>query len=204
MKDFEYYKRLHYKMIFYYDSEDKTHYVEFPELPGCIADGKTPAKALSCALRAKDEWIEAALEAGWEIPEPAVPLQTSGRQTVRLPKSVHKKLIDRAHEESVSLNQLILTYIAEGLERVAAKEYFDKVIEKKKEQFTRLEDEFEPLKPTYLERAPVWITDSQQHIGWLINMGSQFRPANLKVTPEIEQQSKVISNIARGENERPN
>ena len=44
----------------------------------------------------------------------------SGRLVVRLPKSVHRELADRAKVEGVSLNQLILTYVARGLGADAA------------------------------------------------------------------------------------
>ncbi|WP_269470959.1 toxin-antitoxin system HicB family antitoxin [Sulfuritortus calidifontis] len=41
----------------------------------------------------------------------------SGRFVTRLPKSVHAKLAERAKAEGVSLNALVLAFIAEGLGR---------------------------------------------------------------------------------------
>ena len=43
---------------------------EVPELPGCMADGKTQEDALYNAQIVIKEWIETAKEMGREIPEP--------------------------------------------------------------------------------------------------------------------------------------
>ena len=39
----------------------------------------------------------------------------SGRLSVRLPRSVHRALIDRAADEGISVNQLVLAYVSHGL-----------------------------------------------------------------------------------------
>lgn len=117
MKNIEDYKKLEYKVILEYKSQDHVYVARFPELPGCIAHGDTPQIALNCALQAKDDWLETALESGWSIPEPSETPETSGRITVRIPKYMHKQLIDRTEEEGVSLNQLILSFIGQGLEK---------------------------------------------------------------------------------------
>ena len=41
-----------------------------PALPGCMSDGATPHEALTNAYDAIECWMEAALEAGREIPAP--------------------------------------------------------------------------------------------------------------------------------------
>jgi antitoxin HicB len=41
----------------------------------------------------------------------------SGKFVARVPKSVHAKLVARAKAEGVSLNTLVLTFLAEGLGR---------------------------------------------------------------------------------------
>lgn len=43
---------------------------EVPELPGCIAHGKTTEKALKSVNQAIELWIDTAKEFGDEIPEP--------------------------------------------------------------------------------------------------------------------------------------
>jgi antitoxin HicB len=122
MKSLEEYKKLNYKAVVQYDQKEDSYFVEFPELPGCMADAATAADAIEKALKAKDEWLEIAFEAGYKIPEPAVKLETTGRQTVRMPKSLHARVLERAEEEGVSQNQLILSFIAEGLTKTSNQE----------------------------------------------------------------------------------
>ncbi len=59
-----------YEMIIYWSKEDDAFIVEVPELPGCIADGKTYEEAIKNALIVIREWVETAKELGREIPEP--------------------------------------------------------------------------------------------------------------------------------------
>ncbi len=59
-----------YEMIIYWSKEDDAFIVEVPELPGCVADGKTYEEAIKNALVVIREWIETAKELGREIPEP--------------------------------------------------------------------------------------------------------------------------------------
>ncbi|NOY57676.1 MAG: type II toxin-antitoxin system HicB family antitoxin [Calditrichaeota bacterium] len=57
-------------MIIYWSDEDKSFIAEVPELPGCMADGKTYREALSNAEIIISEWIETAKESGRTIPQP--------------------------------------------------------------------------------------------------------------------------------------
>ncbi len=59
-----------YEMIVYWSEEDDRFLVEVPELPGCMADGKTRTEAVSNAEIIINEWIEIAKEDGREIPQP--------------------------------------------------------------------------------------------------------------------------------------
>lgn len=62
--------RSKYEIIIYWSNEDEAYLAEVPELPGCMADGKTYREALSNAERIIREWIETAKELGRTIPEP--------------------------------------------------------------------------------------------------------------------------------------
>lgn len=44
--------------------------VEVPELPGCMADGKTYEQAVANAQKVIEEWIETARDLNRPIPEP--------------------------------------------------------------------------------------------------------------------------------------
>ena len=59
-----------YEIIIYWSKEDKLYISEVPELPGCIADGKTYKQALINAEIIINEWIETALSLKRPIPEP--------------------------------------------------------------------------------------------------------------------------------------
>ncbi len=59
-----------YEMIIYWSADDNAFIVEVPELPGCMADGKTYEDAVKNALKIIDEWIITAKEIRREIPQP--------------------------------------------------------------------------------------------------------------------------------------
>ena len=59
-----------YKQIIYWSEDDDKFIVEIPELPGCMADGRTEAEALKNAEQVILEWIETARSLGREIPQP--------------------------------------------------------------------------------------------------------------------------------------
>ena len=59
-----------YEIIIYWSEEDEAFIAEIPELPGCMADGKTYQEALSNAEVIIQEWIETAKELGRSIPQP--------------------------------------------------------------------------------------------------------------------------------------
>jgi predicted RNase H-like HicB family nuclease len=55
---------MRYEIIIFWSDEDEAFVAEVPELPGCMADGKTYREALSNAERVIKEWIETAQELG--------------------------------------------------------------------------------------------------------------------------------------------
>lgn len=59
-----------YSMIISWSEDDQAFIVSVPELPGCMADGKTPEEAIRNAETVIQLWIETAKEDGEEIPEP--------------------------------------------------------------------------------------------------------------------------------------
>jgi predicted RNase H-like HicB family nuclease len=59
-----------YEIIIYWSQEDDSFIAEVPELPGCMADGKTYKEALSNAETIIEEWIDTAIELKRTIPEP--------------------------------------------------------------------------------------------------------------------------------------
>ncbi|MDP6523192.1 MAG: type II toxin-antitoxin system HicB family antitoxin [Kiritimatiellia bacterium] len=59
-----------YEIIIFWSEEDGAFVAEVPELPGCMADGKTYQEALSSAEQIIQEWVETAKELGRTVPEP--------------------------------------------------------------------------------------------------------------------------------------
>jgi predicted RNase H-like HicB family nuclease len=59
-----------YEIIIYWSKEDNCFVVEVPELPGCMADGRTYQEAVSNAEVIIQEWIDTANAIGRPIPEP--------------------------------------------------------------------------------------------------------------------------------------
>ncbi len=87
-----------------------------PALPGCLGDGETRAEALTDALAAIEEWKDAARQLGREVPGPAA----LGQWRQRVPRTLHDKLRRLAAAEGVSLNQLVVSLLAEAVGRRAA------------------------------------------------------------------------------------
>lgn len=88
---------------------------EFPDLPGCMADGETVEDALHEAEDALQAWIATAKEFGDPIPEPSISTKYSGQWRIRLPKSLHAALALRAKLEGISLNMLAVMFLAKGI-----------------------------------------------------------------------------------------
>jgi predicted RNase H-like HicB family nuclease len=59
-----------YEIIIYWSQDDNAFVAEVPELPGCMADGKTYQEALTNAEQIIREWIETAKDEGRAIPQP--------------------------------------------------------------------------------------------------------------------------------------
>lgn len=112
-KDLEHYLNLDYEIrVKQIRQEDGGGWLaEIPLLPGCMSDGETPAEAITNIEDAKRCWIETCLALGREVPEPA-PEDFSGQLRIRMPKSLHKILSERAKEENISLNQFIIYQLA--------------------------------------------------------------------------------------------
>lgn len=59
-----------YEIIIYWSHEDQAFIAEVPELPGCMADGKTYREALANVEIVIEEWIETAVGLNRPIPQP--------------------------------------------------------------------------------------------------------------------------------------
>lgn len=89
--------------------------ISYPDFSECISDGETIAQAITNGHDALASTI-AALEAkGFAVPNSGG--VASGKFVAHVPKTTHAQLATRAKAEGVSLNALVLTFIAGGLGR---------------------------------------------------------------------------------------
>jgi len=110
-KDIHYYLNLPYSIVIKKDSNDWFFaYVE--ELNGCVSQGKSYEEACENIKDAMEMWLEVAIDDNMKIPEPEE-IDYSGKFVVRLPKTLHKKLVKNAKKENVSLNQYVIYLLGE-------------------------------------------------------------------------------------------
>ncbi len=93
---------------------DEGFLVQVVELPGCMTAAETEAEALAQLPEAMSLWLETMLLDGNPIPEPDTEPTYSGRLHVRMPKSLHERLVHQAEREGTSLNQWVVTLLAQG------------------------------------------------------------------------------------------
>ncbi len=115
-KTLKYYQSLPYTLELTSDP-DGGWVISVKELPGCISQGDTTAEALEMIRDAMAAWITVSLEDGDVIPEPRLLDAYSGKFVVRVPRSLHKSLVERADEEQTSLNQYINVALAGAVSR---------------------------------------------------------------------------------------
>ena len=104
-KTLEYYMSLPYRMEIIPDVDEGGYVAAFPDLPGCITCAETLDGIVGAALDAKKSWLQAALEDGLSIQEPAELDSYSGQFKLRMPKSLHRSLSLNAKKEGISMNQ---------------------------------------------------------------------------------------------------
>jgi antitoxin HicB len=105
----EEYLTLPYTIEVYRDDSDGEvgHVARVVELPGCMTQADNFAELEEMIQDAMRAWIETAIENGQSIPEPQALDEYSGKFVVRIPKSLHRQLAERASREGVSLNALV-------------------------------------------------------------------------------------------------
>jgi len=111
MTRLDHYLALNYHKRLYQDDEGDW-IVEIDDLPGCVADGKTPDEAIANSREAMESWMESRISSGLDIPEPSIADDYSGRILLRMPKYVHRRLAIQAQHEGSSLNQYIVSLLS--------------------------------------------------------------------------------------------
>lgn len=116
-KDLDYYKNLEWTRVFK-KYPDGLYFAEIKELKGCMTEAGDIKEAEELLEDALTAWLEVAIENNLDIPEPGKSEDIekySGKFNVRVPRSLHKLLIERSKRENVSLNSIINMLLNRGL-----------------------------------------------------------------------------------------
>ena len=84
---------------------DGSYFADIPDLPGCMTEGDSLEETIEMIEDAKRAWLEVALESGKNIPIPSTEKEYSGKLVLRISKTLHSSLSEKAEEEGVSLIQ---------------------------------------------------------------------------------------------------
>lgn len=114
-KDLAHYEALPYRVDLYFDRDDEVWIARYPELSGCLAHGNTKEEAIAMGEEVKSLWLETAIKHGDMIPEPQPEPSYSGKFVLRLPKTLHERVAQAAERDGVSLNQFLISIIADRL-----------------------------------------------------------------------------------------
>lgn len=136
-------------------------YAEVPELPGCIASAETLEETMDLLKEAIESWVEVSKGKGKKIPNvtyydvnDSLP---SGRFGVRISRTTHKKLLQIAKEENISLNALVAKY----LEQMLTVKTIDAIIAEKLGNEESSEVEILPKKKTWeydsKDKCPIYL-----------------------------------------------
>jgi predicted RNase H-like HicB family nuclease len=102
-----------YRIIVEWSDEDKAFVGRVPAFPFCSAHGGTPEEAAREATEAAEGILESLKAHGEPTPPEDVAADYSGQLRLRMPSSLHEKLSRLAAAEGVSLNQELVSVLAE-------------------------------------------------------------------------------------------
>jgi len=114
VKDLQYYMGLNYKIEIVKDETEGGYVLSIPELKGCLTCADSLEKGMEMIEDAKKQWLTAALENGYEIPEPDLVENYSGQFKLRIPKSLHRELAQKSKQEGISMNQYCLYLLSKN------------------------------------------------------------------------------------------
>ena len=114
-KKIDYYMGLDYTYIInkVTDESGTYYFARVLELEGCQSHGESFEDAYNNLRDAMLGWLEIKMKMNVDIPLPKSVEDYSGKFIVRIPKSLHQRLIIEAENEGVSLNQYALYKLAQ-------------------------------------------------------------------------------------------
>lgn len=113
-KPLEYYLKLEYPFNVIADPDSGGYVIVFPDLPGCLTQIDSLDELPHMVEDVRTLWLETEYELGAEMPLPSYPEEYSGKFNVRLPRSLHRQLVESAERDGVSLNQYVTMLLSRG------------------------------------------------------------------------------------------
>ena len=104
-----------YSTSIFWSDEDGCFVAVCPELPGLSGLGESREEAAAEMSTVLELVMETFVEDGEPPPAAAVKPAASGQFRLRMPRSLHTQLTNRAELEGVSLNTLAVTFLAQGV-----------------------------------------------------------------------------------------
>jgi len=105
----------HYSMRVAWSEQDGMFVATCPALGNVSALGSTPHAAVAELEAAVALALETYAAEGWHVPEHDTHEDYSGQFRLRLPRSIHAWLAHEAERQSVSLNTLVATLLAQAI-----------------------------------------------------------------------------------------
>jgi antitoxin HicB len=113
-KNIAYYMTLPYTIVLRRDGDNDV-VARVEELPGCVGHGSDEAEAIEELRGMQRLWLEDCVASGHTVPLPASESELpSGKWVQRVPRSLHRRLAEMAKRESVSLNQMVTSLLAQA------------------------------------------------------------------------------------------
>ena len=109
-----------YSYSVFWSDEDGGYIAMSPEFPRLSAFAGSAQAALVELNGVLEAAIEQYRQEGWPLPVPRTHVEYSGQFRVRVAKSLHAALAQRAQAEGISMNTLVTQYLARGLGHDAA------------------------------------------------------------------------------------
>jgi predicted HicB family RNase H-like nuclease len=103
-----------------WSDEDGGYIATSPEFTDLSAFGTTAAEAVTELEALLEDAAGAYHDSGWPLPSPLRVREYSGQLRLRLPRSLHGRLVEEAELDGVSLNTLIVSWLAERAGQAAA------------------------------------------------------------------------------------
>ena len=120
-----------YPAIFY-ANDDGSYTITYPDLPGCISEGKTLGNAMHMAQSALTQWVEYLTDKKLEIPEASsiqdiktgdgefvnlIRAEAKDRRAVKRTVSIPKWMDEKAIKSGLSLSRILQDVLNEKLAR---------------------------------------------------------------------------------------